>query len=221
MTDNQQSLRTIARDVLIHRGMTDVQPIKGSGGARLDALEDGHPTRIMVRTSSDRWVGWMRSSHGELKGLDDAALVVVAALDTPIKPREVEVYAFEPLAIREAFEANLAAREAKGLSESAPLFVCLDKSDSDKPSAVSSDLKARALWSETVPLNAGEAVDEEIIEAKKPDDSVKGDVHKEVVATEDFGKMDIEGFLQSVKAELAARLNVPAKSLSLELRLQV
>jgi hypothetical protein len=218
MADAQRTLRTTAREVLEKRGYSDVESLKGSGGARLIASEKGEPTRIMVRTSSDRWVGWMRSLDGDLKGLDDADLVVVAALDTPIKPREVEVYAFDPAEIRDAFQANLDARSAKGLGDTAPIFVCLDKSDSDKPSAVSSDLKVKALWSQVVPLGESKPVDEEINEAKDRAEDAADAMGK---PDADYGKMDVEGFLLSVKAELAARLNVPAKSLSLELRLQV
>jgi hypothetical protein len=156
----------------------------------------------------------MRDDEGDLKGFDEADLVVVAALDNPYKPVEVEVYAFEPKVLRQVFEANIAAHKAEGRGGKGPVYICLDPIEGDKPKAVGSGLAKQALWSATVPLSADDEVSDEDAAAGKPEKPSSKDVA-------DFGKMDVEGFLQSVKAELAARLNVPAKCLSLELRLQV
>jgi hypothetical protein len=209
----QKTLRELAADVLTKHGFEVQEAVKGTGGARLKVMKGGEVALALVRTSTDRWVGWMRDDAGALKGLDDADIVVVAALDGSDEPTTVEVMAFEPDVVREAFEANIAARKdhGKGLSPSAPVFICLDETRKEKPAAVSSDFKRLAIWTETISVATEDLVDDEAEEEAFADDD----------GADDFGKFDLEGFLEKVKAELAARLNVPSKAISLELRVQL
>jgi hypothetical protein len=44
-----------------------VEVIRGSSGARLKATKDGASKLVLVRASSDRWIGWMRTQD-ELGG---------------------------------------------------------------------------------------------------------------------------------------------------------
>jgi hypothetical protein len=105
----------------------------------------------LVRTSSDRWVGWMRTSNGAWRGLDDGDLIVVAVLAAE---GQAEVFGFDRATIQAAFDANLAARRARNpkLSLNAPIFVCLDHVAGDAARSVGSNLKAKALWRAVVPL---------------------------------------------------------------------
>lgn len=217
MEFEQRSLRQIAAETLARQGFEVVESVKGAGGARLKVMKGDQPVLALVRTSSDRWVGWMRNADGELKGLEDAGIVVVAALDNPMKPSEVEVFAFDPQDVSEAFEANLAARKASGaLSTTSPIFVCLDEVNRDKPGAVSSNLKAKAIWVETVKVGA-DVADDEVEDAA--DDKAFDEAQED--EGDDYGALDLEGLLEAFKAELADRLNLPVKCITLELRVQV
>lgn len=219
----QSTLRDAAAQALAGHGYDVLEPVKGAGGARLKVTKNGEIALALVRTSSDRWVGWMRDAKGALKGLDDADIVVVAAIDEGHD--HIDIMAFEPDVVRDAFEANLAARQAQNpnLSATAPIFVCLDETRKEKATATSSNLKTKAIWSETVtPSAEAAALDaaqdddwSDQVQVEGPDD---GDVDDE---GDDYGKMDLQAFLDDVKAELAARLNVPEKCISLELHLQL
>ena len=217
----------MATEALARHGFEVQEPVKGTGGARLKATRDGETVLVLVRTSTDRWVGWMRDAKGRLKGLDEADLVVVAALDNPAKPDAVEVLAFAPEVVLEAFEANIAARKAHGgsLSASSPVFVCLDETRKEKPASVGGNLKQHALWSETVSAGVEDLsqAEHDMIPVDDDDDldDLDGDDDYDDEDAEDYGKMDLEAFLEDVKAELAARLNVPVKKVSLKVKLKV
>lgn len=211
----------MATEALARHGYEVQEPVKGTGGARLKATRDGETRLVLVRTSTDRWVGWMRDAKGQLKGLEEADLVVVAALDNPANPAAVEVLAFAPDVVLEAFEANIAARKAHGggLSVTSPVFVCLDETRKEKPASTGSNLKIQAIWTETV--SAG---DEDLSQAQDDmsdvaEEDLEDDYDDE--DADDFGKMDLEAFLEDVKAELAARLNLPVRSIRLDLKLKV
>ena len=144
MFDNRKALRKLVQAALQQQGYA-IRLVKPSG-ARIEITRDSQTAYTLVRTSSDRWLGWMRSGD-DWRGLKEADLVVVGALRKD-KADVADVFAFAPNDLREAFKHNLAARQRKNpkLKESAPIFVCLDDQPNKYPWAVSSNLKAKALW---------------------------------------------------------------------------
>lgn len=150
MFDNRKVLRKLIQAALQKQGYA-IRLVKPSG-ARLQITRDGKTAYTLARTSSDRWLGWMRSGD-DWRGLKEADLVVVGALKKD-KADVADVFAFAPTDLREAFRNNLAARQSKNprLKESAPVFVCLDDQPNKYPWAVSSNLKAKALWRVELPL---------------------------------------------------------------------
>jgi hypothetical protein len=99
----------------------------------------------------------MRKPNGTWKGLNEAQIVIVAALDTAA--RQAEISAYLPEDRRAALDANLSARSAANprFKASAPVFVCLDPVHRTSPSAVGSGLRERAIWQITLPLRPDEA----------------------------------------------------------------
>jgi len=191
---NQKPLRAAAERGIANQGFK-VEVVRGSGGARLTATKGGKSINVAVRTSSDRWVGWMRDENGKWRGMRDADLIVVAALG----PNGAEIYAFDSAPVEKAFDANLAAREANNavLSKTAPIFVCLDTVAPGRgPSATSSNLKAKALWSETVPL---------VLTA-------------EVTAPEVAAPEAEESFVDRVRREFADRVGVAVEKVTVEFK---
>jgi hypothetical protein len=151
MNEHQTALRRAARTALTGRGWQTVTPVPGAGGARLECASETVRLLALVRTSANRAVGWMRDDSGALRGLDEAGLVVVAALDDEARPTRADVYGFEPAALRAAYDEMLAFRLAKApeLAKTAPLFIYLDERKPGLPGAV----KTRALWTATVKLD--------------------------------------------------------------------
>lgn len=205
MYDNQKMLRRAAQKALSDQGYL-VEVVKGSGGARLFVSKDGDRGLVQVRTSSDRWVGWMRKG-GKWKGFDEAKLVVIAAIDNVQRPREVEVHAFSPPVVRDAFAANLAARERAnaGFSKTAPVFIGLDPCLKGKPSSTSSDLKARAMWTARYPLDEAEHLDE--VRAEAPPVARRPETR--------------EKFAARVRQEFADLIGVPAEAVSIDFRVSM
>jgi len=191
---NQKPLRAVAERAIANQGYK-VEVVRGSGGARLTATKGGKSLDVAVRTSSDRWVGWMRDENGEWRGMHDADLIVVAALG----PNGADIYAFDSKPVEKAFDENLAARKANNaeLSKTAPIFVCLDTvAPSRGPPATNSNLKAKALWSETLPLAPA----------------------AEVVAGEVAASNAEEGFVDRVRREFADRVGVAVEKVTVEFK---
>src|SRR4051812_31010055 len=108
MYDNKELLRRHARTALESQGYK-VESLKYG---RLIAIKDGKRSRVMVRTSSDRWIGWMRRRDtGAWNGMEDADLVVTSALDQQREPSKAEVCAYLPEVTKGTFDEHLAARE--------------------------------------------------------------------------------------------------------------
>lgn len=160
MYDNQKTLRGLVQVGLKQKGY-DVEVVRGSGGARLRLSKDGKTALALVRTSSDRWLGWMRTQDGEWRGMGDGDLVVTAVLDREEKPTQAEIYALDPADVRKAFDDNLAAREASSpdLKKTAPIFVCMDEARGKGAATTGGNLKAKALWKLELPLVAAPRVE--------------------------------------------------------------
>ncbi|MEE8203873.1 MAG: hypothetical protein V3R74_08985 [Alphaproteobacteria bacterium] len=92
------------------------QRMPKTGRKRVWALEkDGKTTKAAVRTSQDRWFAFPRKGDG-WKTLDQvgADAVVVAAVDDPDRPKNIEVYVFPADEVRRRFNENYQARGEAG-----------------------------------------------------------------------------------------------------------
>ncbi len=120
---NQKPLRAAAEQALLKRGY-NVEVVRGYGGARLVATKNGESVNVAVRTSSDRWIGWMRDENSVWRGMREADLILAAALNN----QNAEVFALNPTDVEKSFNENLESRQANNpdLQASAPIFVCLD-----------------------------------------------------------------------------------------------
>ena len=216
----QRTLRTAARKALERRGY-QVSAVKGTGGARVDLERDGKKEWAFVRTSADRWIGWMRDeATGAFKGFDegDAAFVVVAALDNEETPTRIEVFAFSPADVRASFHDNLAARKASNpaLAHKAPIFVCLDPMDRGVPADTGSGLKEKAIWNIDLSIPAMASGDEP---AAKPTPIEAADAKPS--AAQAPKQETKEGFAARVRQEFAALMGVPVEKVRVEFHLSL
>jgi hypothetical protein len=203
MYDNQKMLRGLVQVGLKQKGY-DVEVLKGTGGARLRLSKDGKTNLALVRTSSDRWLGWMRKEDGEWRGMGDGNLIIAAVLDSDEKPTKAEIYAFDPADVQKAFKDNLAAREASSpdLKKTAPIFVCMDETKGKGAANVGSNLKAKAQWKLELPLDAAPPAEEAPVSTAKPKESK-------------------ESFAARVRQEFADLLGVSVENVSVEFKVSL
>jgi len=193
MNEYQAILRQSARKALSERGYERIEPVRGAAGARLECTKNGASVLALVRTSANRAVGWMRDeATGAWRGLHEAGVVVVAALDDESKPTRVEVYGFAPSALREALDAMLAVRVARApeLARSAPVFVYLD----DRRPGLPGGVKDAALWRTTLPLPGAQSASAAAAKA---------------------------GFVARVREQFARLMGVPVDKVAVEFRVTV
>ena len=124
------------------------QRMQKIGRKRVWALEkDGKTTIAAVRTTQDRWFAFPRKGDG-WKTLDEvgADAVVVAAVDDPDRPRNIEVYIFPADEVRQRFNENYQARGEAGHAIVAThqghfgMWIALDRQPAGSASAVGSGL---------------------------------------------------------------------------------
>jgi len=104
---------------------------------------NGEVQTVAIRTTRNRWFAFPPLAGGtKWKTLDDVDLVVVAAVDSPEKPENVEVYIFRADEVRERFNAALAARKKAGqtIRDDFGMWIALDAGERDIPSNVGSGL---------------------------------------------------------------------------------
>lgn len=154
MYDHQSELRAAAHAALVKQGYEIVED--RYAGARITLRKDGNTIATAVRTSVNRWVGWMRTATGDWRALADAEIIVVATFDDETRPSKIQVYCFRQSDIRSSFDERLETRTAKNpkLSKKAPVFICLDPYK-DRSRGV--NVKAKALWSLDLALGIGPA----------------------------------------------------------------
>lgn len=203
MYDNQKMLRGLVQVGLKQKGYS-VEVLKGTGGARLRLGKEGKTILALVRTSSDRWLGWMRKQDGEWRGMRDGDLIIAAVLDSEEKPTKAEIYAFDPADVQKAFNNNLAAREANSpnLKKTAPIFVCMDETEAKNAANVGSNLKAKAQWKLELPLDAAPPAEEVPISMPKT-------------------KETKESFAARVRQEFADLIGVEVESVSVEFKVSL
>ena len=137
-----------------------------TGRKRVWALEkDGKTTIATVRTSQDRWFAFPRKDDG-WKTLDEvgADVVVVAAVDNPDRPKNIEVYVFPADDVRKRFNENYQARGEAGHAIVAThqghfgMWIALDRQPGGSANSVGSGLAQDYPAVAVVPIaNAGDA----------------------------------------------------------------
>jgi hypothetical protein len=160
MATTTKQLRACARAALEQRGFS-VELATGAGvvpGVQLMATKGANHLNVAVRTSLNRAVGLVRSSDGTWRTIPsvDEVIVVAPSVD---EPASAEVLGFNPKVLIEIFDAALAAqlKRMPKLSHNAPIFVPIDKTESDrgqdkKLARAISGLKMGAQWSLVVPF---------------------------------------------------------------------
>lgn len=118
------------------------QPGRGlSNTWRMD--KDGGSSIASIRTTRDRWVAFPPLEGGaKWKTLDDVQQVLVAAVDKPENPQNVDVYLFPADEVRRRFDASYAARMKAGhtVRDNYGMWIKLDAGDPNVPSQVGAGL---------------------------------------------------------------------------------
>ncbi len=108
---------------------------KAPGHGRLavwNVTKGGQTLRMAVKTSRDRRFCFVPSDNGKhWKTLDDADVVVVAAVDSKDEPQSVQVFIFRAGMLRNRFIATFKARAKvnpayAARAEKAGVWICLD-----------------------------------------------------------------------------------------------
>ncbi len=106
-----------AKQALEAQGFT-MQRVPGRGLSNIWTIEkDGKSQVASIRTTQDRWFAFPPLNGGTgWKTLDDAEIVIVAAVDDREDPENAEVYMFPADEVRKRFDAAYAARIEQGRS---------------------------------------------------------------------------------------------------------
>jgi hypothetical protein len=107
----------------------------GRGLSNVYAAEiDGKKLRASIRTTRNRWFAFPPLERGEkFKTLSEVDLVVVAAVDSPTAPRNVEVFLFSGDEVRSCFRQAYDARSDAGhsMQDNFGMWVNLDRDPRD------------------------------------------------------------------------------------------
>ncbi len=77
--------------------------------------KQGKTRRACIRTTRDRWVAFPPLADGKRwKTLDDVETVIIASVDDPHDPTNVEVFMVPAVALRKRFSAAYSARKKAG-----------------------------------------------------------------------------------------------------------
>jgi len=132
--------------------------IPGRGLSNVWNLErKGQRKTAAIRTSRNRWFAFPPLAGGtKWKTLDDVDLVVVAAVDSPEAPKDVEIYVFDADEVRRRFDAAFAAEKGAGqiVRDDFGMWIGLDTDARGIPSSVGSGLAQTAKPVAVVSLSA-------------------------------------------------------------------
>jgi hypothetical protein len=115
------------------RGLSNTWQLEKQGEAYVAA----------VRTTRDRWIAFPPLEGGnKWKTLDNVEKVLVAAVDDPANPQNVDVYLFPAEEVRKRFNASYAARIKAGhtVRDNYGMWVRLDTGDPQVPSQIGAGL---------------------------------------------------------------------------------
>ncbi|MEZ5792346.1 MAG: hypothetical protein R3D34_16700 [Nitratireductor sp.] len=122
----------------------DLERVPGRGLSNIwKVTKDGKTQTASIRTTQDRWFAFPPLENGaKWKTLDDADIVVVAAVDDREDPTAIEVYIFPASEVRKRFDEAYAARVDGGLTvrNNFGMWVSLDKDERGIPASVGSGI---------------------------------------------------------------------------------
>lgn len=188
--------------------------LPGRGLSNMFRLErDGKTHIASVRTTNDRWFAFNPKEGGGWKTLDDVEVVLVAAVDDPHSPQNIEVYRFPASEVRERFDASLHARLAAGwVKKDYAMWLALDEQKSDTPSAVGSGLAGKYKPIAVFPI--GDMGDEPAAGEVDPEPPPSPEEQHAVPTT-------IAAVLQGARERIAELAGVPVELVRLELKLEL
>ena len=105
--------------------------------------KDGKTQLACIRTTRNRWIAFPPLNGGKKwKTLDDVELVIVAAVDSKVEPKYVEVYILQADEVRKRFKSAYGARikEQHVVRDDFGMWVNLDPDARDTASSVGSGL---------------------------------------------------------------------------------
>jgi hypothetical protein len=118
--------------------------VPGRGLSNLWLFEkNGKRGSASIRTTRDRWFAFPPLDGGtRWKTLDDVDVVLVAAVDRPDNPANIEVYIFDADVVRSRFQAAYEARVKAGhrVKDNFGMWLKLDRDDRGLPTSVGSGL---------------------------------------------------------------------------------
>lgn len=148
MSDSQtwNILVGAATQALEAEGFTP-ERVPGRGRSNVWEIEENRQRkRVSIRTTKDRRFAFPPLNKGtKWKTLDDAEIVVVAAVDDANDPKSVEVYRFDAKEVRKRFDDSYAARIEAGqtVKDNFGMWVNLDEDDRGLPASVGAGLATK------------------------------------------------------------------------------
>jgi hypothetical protein len=122
----------------------ELNRVPGRGLSNLWLFEkNGKRGSASIRTTRDRWFAFPPLDGGShWKTLDDVDVVLVAAVDQPDNPTNIEVYIFDADVVRARFQAAYEARVQAGhrVKDNFGMWLKLDRDDRGLPTSVGSGL---------------------------------------------------------------------------------
>lgn len=132
----------VGRSALETNGFEFASPPLVSRATVWDIQKGQNVSKIAVRTSQDRWLGFNPSGDG-WKTLDDVDEVLAVTVDHVKKPEKFEVYLFTADEVRRRLNKNKAARMRKGHKglDKYGNWIAFDRKDHvDSPTGVGSGI---------------------------------------------------------------------------------
>lgn len=193
----------------------------GRGLSNTWVLEkDGTADSAAIRTTRDRWLAFPPLEGGKRwKTLDDVDLVLVAAVDDPHDPQNVDVYLFPADEVRRRFDAAYQAREQAGhtIRDNYGMWINLDPDQRGLPSSVGCGLAkafpaiARFSLDELMQGQAQEVA----ADVGEPDETEVEDMQAAAPALSTVGEV-----MAFARAEIARITNMPAAGIKLDLKIE-
>jgi hypothetical protein len=136
-------LTEAAKRALVEQGYS-MERVPGRGLSNIWKVSKGGKTQVAsIKTTQDRWFAFSPLNDGtEWKTLDDADIVVVAAVDDRDDPTAVETYIFPADEVHARFNSAYSARTKAGQTnkDNYGMWVSLDRDERGIPTSVGSGI---------------------------------------------------------------------------------
>lgn len=192
----------------------------GRGLSNIWRIEkEGHSSIASIRTTRDRWVAFPPLENGaKWKTLDDVQQVLVAAVDDPYDPQNVDVYLFPAAEVRKRFDASYAARIKAGhtIRDNYGMWIKLDAGDPTVPSQVGAGLADEYPAIARFSLDELDSDREPVETVSQPDATELEGAHESTVpALRTVG--DVMAF---ARAQIAELTNMASEAIKLDLKIE-